>query len=149
MSISIMILDSEFWREVPRVTEQDNLVIIPILDLRYSDFYFTQQNIEITSKSALTCSPILAEMDFSDLVCNLGGWVRNIPSDMLAFAYYPYGALGRIEYLGHKDICHISRCKRGGKDGEEQKTKDRIDEGRDARELHDGIMFEVDVDKDM
>jgi hypothetical protein len=35
---------------------------------------------------------------------------------MLAFAYYPYGALGRIEYFGHKDI---SRSKRGGKDGEE------------------------------
>jgi len=85
-------------------------------------------------------------MDFSDLVCNLDGWARNIPSDMSAFAYYPYGALGRVEYWGHKDI---SRFKRGGKDGEEQKTKDRVDEGRDGRELHDGIMFEVDVDKDM
>ena len=53
---------------------------------------------------------------------------------MLAFAYCPYGALGRKEYFGHKNI---SRFKRGGKDHEEEKTKERIDEGRDGRELHD------------
>jgi hypothetical protein len=57
-----------------------------------------------------------------------------LPSDVLAFAYCPYGALGRKEYFGHKNI---SRFKRGGKDSEEQKTKDRIDKGRDGCELHD------------
>jgi hypothetical protein len=65
-----------------------------------------------------------------------------LPSDMLAFAYFPYGALGRKEYFGYKNI---SRFKRGSKGGEEQKTEERIDEGRDGCELHDNDdgMFEV------
>jgi hypothetical protein len=57
-----------------------------------------------------------------------------LPSDILAFAYYPYGAKGRIGYWWR---INISQFKRGGEDGEEQKTKKRIDEGRDGRELHD------------
>jgi hypothetical protein len=106
-------------------------------------------------------------MDFSDLVCNIYGCVGSIPggkkkkwcqvltshnykielpSDILAFAYYPYGALGRKENFWYKNI---SRFKRGGKDGEEQKkAKERIDEGRDGRELHDnddGISQNVQV----
>jgi hypothetical protein len=75
-----------------------------------------------------------------------------LPSDMVAFAYFPYGAPGRIEYWRHINISP-SRFKRGGKDSEEKKTKERIDEGRDGRELHDDEwdikMLQVDVDKDM
>ena len=52
----------------------------------------------------------------------------------MLFAYSPYGALFRIEYWRHKDI---SRFKRGGRGGDGQKTKERVDEGRDGRELHD------------
>jgi len=113
--------------------------------VRYSDFDRTQQNTKIISKSALTCKSIFTEMDFSDFVCNIYGCVGSIPSDMLAFAYCPYGALGRKEYFRHKNI---SRFKRSGKDGEEQKAKERIDEGRDGRELHDnddGISQNVQV----
>jgi len=45
------ILDGEIWGEVPRVTEQNNLVVIPIRDLRYSDFVCTQPDIKSFSKS--------------------------------------------------------------------------------------------------
>jgi len=130
-----MILDSEFWGEIPRVTEQDDLVIISILDRRYSESDLTQQDTKITNKNIWTCKATIAEMDFSDLVCNIYGGAGNIPSNMSVFAYYPYGARARIEYWRHKNI---SRFNRGGKDVEEQKTKDRIDKGRDGRELHNG-----------
>lgn len=57
-----------------------------------------------------------------------------LPSDIMVFAYIPYDALSRIEYWRH---INIPQFKRGGKDGEEHKTKESIDEGRDGRELHD------------
>ena len=95
----------------------------------------------------------MTETDFSVLVCNLCGWIGSIPkgkkwcqvlisykynfelpSDMMVFAYYPYGALGRIEYWRHIDI---SQFKRGSKGSKKRGAKKRVDEGRDGRELHD------------
>ena len=57
-----------------------------------------------------------------------------LPSDFLVLAYEPYGALRRIENWRHIDISCFKRC---GKDGDEERTEEKIDEGRDGRELHD------------
>ena len=57
-----------------------------------------------------------------------------LPSDYTLFAYYPYRVLIRLEYW--RGI-NVSRFKRRCKDGEGQKTKERINQGRDRRELHD------------
>jgi hypothetical protein len=57
-----------------------------------------------------------------------------LPSDIIAFAYYPYVASFRTCYSWYKNI---SRYQRGSKDGKGQKSKERIGQGRDRRELHD------------
>ena len=72
----------------------------------------------------------------------------------MVLAYEPYGALRRIENWWHIDI---SCFKRGGKDGDEERTEEKIDEGRDGRELHDDcsewdiakVCKRVDVAEDM
>jgi len=112
------ILDGEIWGEVPRVTEQNNLVVIPIRDLRYSDFVCTQPDIKSFSKSE-KCNIISAKIDFSQSVGNLCGWVGSIPFDIIAFAYYPYVASNRLCYWRH---INISWFQRGSKDGKGQKT---------------------------
>jgi len=113
-------LDSEIWGEVPRVTIQDNFVIVPIRERRYSDFEYTQQDTKIFSKRAIKkCKSISAKIDLSICVCNLFGCVGSIPSDIIAFAYYPYVACFRTCYYRHKNI---SPFQRGSKGREGQKN---------------------------
>lgn len=79
----------EFWREVSRVAEKDNLIVTAIHDPGHGDLDPAQENVEIVSKNYGCSNACLAEQDQANLVGDINGVVGGIPSNIMVLADSP------------------------------------------------------------